>query len=190
MQIIQTTSLLLSIIITITGFLIPFNVLSNRSALARTFFTDEQKLKVKYFNTILFSLFLALGIPYFYIAFKLKFSIDFILNSKSVGEAVGMGIFIFVFFIMTTTKIFKSIDIFFIKYHYKFKFEFASETYYIIGMLDKETSICSTDKNYAFSSALQELTLIPLEDIKRGKLIEEKITKPNRKISQKLMELF
>jgi hypothetical protein len=186
----QFISYLIPLVTTIFGLLIPINALNLKTNLGRTFLTDEQRIKVRYFNTIVFSLIMAFGIEYFLMVLKINIKHLNQIGSTEIASALVWGTFLFLIFLIITSPLFKWIDNFFIKTHIKFKLIPTDEIgqIYILRMHDKDTCICSKDPNAEYSSN-DTYILIPMEKIMGKHLIQEKITKPQRSVWSKLFDL-
>ncbi|WP_423800752.1 hypothetical protein [Neobacillus sp. SAB-20_R2A] len=183
-------SIIIPLLITVAGVIIPLNALNSKTNLGRTFFTDEQRIKVHYFNTALFSIIMAVAVSYFILVFQVLTIPGFQIETKEITSALGLGVTFFLIFLMITSPIFRWIDNFIIKYHIKYKVTPSEEdgSVYILRMHDKDTCICSKNPNAEYSDQ-GEYMLISMEEILGKKLLEEKIQKPTRSVFAKLFDI-
>lgn len=185
----QLLKFAIPIFTSIFGLLIPVHALNSKTILGKTFFTDEQRIKVKYYNNFLFSLIMAFAIEYFYLLIKINMRDNHQIGSQDLQSALVWGTLLFIFFLMMTPTLLTWINNFCIKRHIKYKIVLEGiGPVFIIRMHDKDTCICSKDANAIFS---QEGTfiLVPMEEIMKNELIPKKITKPNRSFWCKLFDL-
>jgi hypothetical protein len=168
-------SYIIPLLITVGGVLIPINVLNSKTILGRTFFTDEQRIKVRYYNNVAFSLIISFAIAYF---------------SLALTSALVLGITSFIISLMLISPLIRWIDNFFIKNHIKYKVVLNEESgpVYILRMHDQDTCICSKNPNAELSEQ-GEYILIKMEDLMGKNLVEEKVTKPSRSAWSKFFDL-
>lgn len=181
-------SYIIPLVITLAGLWIPINALNNKTNLGRTFFTDEQRIKVRFYNYVSFSLIMSFAIAYFAFVIKVNSRGDF--GTSEITSAIVLGVSYFIIFILITPPLIKWVDNFFIKTHIKYKVVLPNEigAVYIIRMHDKDTCICSKDPN-AEASQNSEYTLISMQEILGKSLLEEKIAKPPRTFYSKFFDL-
>jgi hypothetical protein len=182
-------SYVIPLIITISGALIPVNALNSKSNLGKTFFTDEQKIKVRYFNTVILSFIMAFAFSYFYLVINSNTSGHLQIGTSEITSAIVWGIWVFLIFLMVTSPLLKWIDNFFIKNHLKYKVILSEDkAFYIIRMHDKDTCICSKNPNAEFVYQ-GEYMLISMQEILGKRLVEEKVPKPPRSTWSKIFNL-
>jgi hypothetical protein len=192
----QLISSLVPLVIAIVGVLIPINALNLKSNLGRTFFTDEQRIKVKFFNTFLFSLIMALGTSYFSLAIRLNSKQDFEITASVITSLLFLAGIVFLVLLLITSPLINWVNNFFIKNHFKYKVSIPDDNIgevYILRMHDNDTCICSKDPNAEFPKYNSELQpdpyiLIPMELVLKKNLILEQIPKPNRSVWSKLFD--
>jgi hypothetical protein len=183
-------SYIIPLLITVSGVLIPINVLNSKTILGRTFFTDEQRIKVRYYNNIAFSLIISFAIAYFSLALKVNTGGNSEIEKQELTSALVLGITSFIISLMLISPLIRWIDNFFIKNHIKYKVVLNEESgpVYILRMHDQDTCICSKNPNAELSEQ-GEYILIKMEDLMGKKLVEEKITKPPRSAWSKFFDL-
>ncbi|MGG4409249.1 hypothetical protein ABER75_10965 [Niallia taxi] len=183
-------SYIIPLALTVFGALIPINALNSKTIFGKTFLTDEQKIKVKYFNTILLAFIIATAVAYFTFAIKVNATNEFQVTSKDISSSLVWGIAIFIIFLMITSPVVKWIDNFFIKDHIKYKVTQIEQIgdVYIIRMHDKDTCICSKDPNAEFLQD-SEYILIAMQEIYEKRILEGKIPKPPKSFWSKLLDL-
>ena len=111
----KLVSILIPLIISIVSVIIPINALNTKSRIGRTFFTDEQKLKVKYYNTFLLSIIIAFSVAYSMIALKVYGQENYQIEINDLTSAFVWGVGVFVTLLFITSPIMRWIDNFFIK---------------------------------------------------------------------------
>lgn len=185
----KLVSFLIPLIITLAGTIIPINALNSKSTLSRTFFTDEQKLKVKYYNTFMFSLIIAFAVAYSAIMLRVNTKVDYQIEMIDITFSLEIATWTFVTLLLITSPVMKWIDNFFIKTHIKYKVIPSEEIgeVYILRMHDKDTCICSKDPN---TESFEEgkYVLISTQDILGKNLVEEILSKPSRSFLSKLFD--
>lgn len=183
-------SFLIPLIISIAGVIIPINALNSKSTLSRTFFTDEQKLKVKYYNTFMFSTIIAFAVAYSAIALRVYTKVDYQIETIDITSSLAIAFWIFVTLLLITSPVIRWIDNFLIKTQIKYKVLLSEEIgeVYILRMHDKDTCICSKDPN-AESSRDCNFFLVSTQELLGKKLSEEKLPKPSRSFASKLFDL-
>ncbi|KAB2329431.1 hypothetical protein [Bacillus mesophilum] len=180
LNIVQIFSIIVPVIFTISGALMGVNTLNAKTSIGRSLMTDEQRIKVKYYNYIQISILLATTATFIMASHTLP---------NDISTFIGVFLINLALFLLAVPVIIMWIVNFCFKSHYKYKFHHDDlGDLYIIRMLDQETCICSTDANLMYTEDPNEYYLIPLEKVKDKKLIQEKITKPNRKFWQNLMD--
>ncbi|ALC92075.1 hypothetical protein AM500_21480 [Bacillus sp. FJAT-18017] len=183
-------TLFIPLLITILGTLIPINALNEKSSLGRTFFTDEQRLKVRYFNTVLLATIISFGFIYFYLAIKVNERNEFRLETSEIAFSSIWGIILFLILILITSPIMNWINNFKIKYHFKYKVSLPEEDLqiYIIRMHDKDTCVCSKNPNIEYNNKGVYI-LIPMQNIMGKNLKQIRIKKPKRTFWSKFFNL-
>ncbi|MBY0097316.1 hypothetical protein [Mesobacillus maritimus] len=186
----KALTVIIPLFITLAGVFIPINALNLKSKLGRTFFIDEQKIKVRYFNTFLFSFIMAVLVAYFYLFFILNRFNNIQIESTEIGAALGLGTVVFFIFLLITSPLFTWINNFFIKDQILYKVVPSIEIgpVYILRMHDKDTCICSENPNAEFSQHA-EYVLVSMEEILGKTLIEVYIPKPPRSFLSRLFDL-
>ncbi|RBP85973.1 hypothetical protein DFO70_1365 [Cytobacillus firmus] len=174
---------------TIFAIIISLNALSIKSGVARIFFTDEQKLKVKYFNMLVFSTIISFGVFFFSLAMIVRTSSNQELTNSAMVTALFNTIGIFILLLFSLSIIIKWVENFAIKHHIKFKTTLNNKEIYILKMLDKETCICSSNPNTLYDDSDDEYLLVPIQDIMGKHLIKEMILKPHRSNWSKFFDL-
>lgn len=174
------------------GLIFSLTVLNAKPIISQAFFTDEQKLKVYLFNLVMFSFILSLMGAAIFLALKdLETNGQTGLNTQVFGEGLGIAIITFIISIFIVDRLSSLVQNFRIKHHHKFRVNIPSVgTVYIIGMLDKETCICSKDPNLSFKGieSTKESYLIPKADIMMHPLVITKHIKPEKRFLNKLIE--
>lgn len=183
-------SLIIPLLITIVGTLIPLNALNSKSNLGRTFFTDEQRIKVRYYNTVLLATIIGFGFIYIYLAFNAKIKTENLFETSDIAFSLVWGATIFIFILVMTSPAVNWINNFLIKHHYKYKVKLPEKNIYvyIIRMHDKDTCICSINPNIEYNNK-GTYTLIPMQEIMGNTLRQVKIQKPKRTNWSKFLDL-
>lgn len=178
------------LVLTVIGTIIPLNALNSKNNLGRTFFTDEQRVKVRFFNIVILSIIIGFGITYFFLAIKINARENFQIKTTEMTSALGWGITFFLISLLLTSPLIKWIDNFIIKTHFKYKVVPSEEIgeVYIIRMYDKDTCICSKNPNAEFSQH-NDYILIAMQEIMGKNLLQEKVTKPSRTVLSKFFDL-
>jgi hypothetical protein len=185
----EMLSYIIPLLITVGGVLIPINALNSKNNLGRTFFTDEQRLKLRYFNNVSFSLIMSFAIAYYSLVLKVHTEGNFQIETQELTSALVLGITSFIILLMLIPTLIRRIENFFFKNHIKYKVVLTEEDgpVYILRMHDQDTCICSKNPNADFSEP-GEYILISKQDLMGKILTEEKIPKPPRSAWSKLID--